>query len=83
VAKKKESWIAKIEYLKEDYNKLFKICSDIYARDKTFIFTFEPKNGKGILRIWANDKDTAFKRAMWLVHKTECELTFKVEKEEI
>jgi hypothetical protein len=52
----------------ETFQKLLNICSDISAKDETFVFD---GNREALeVYIYGKDKDILHKRAMWLIKKT-------------
>lgn len=51
----------------------------IRAKDKTFKFKIDEKKGILMLIIFSGDKDTAYKRGMWVMHNVfNGELMFSV-----
>ena len=59
---------------KDRKEELIKVCKDIEMKDKSFIW-FEEDGGIVIL---SEDKDQAFKRGSWFIHKLDSRINYEV-----
>ena len=53
----------------EHYHGFKKVCEDIAAKDSTF--KFDSDDERLLVYVFADDKDLAYKRGLWLVKKAD------------